>query len=174
MIVNLAVQHRSLVMLTAQIESLRTCWAELQPIFKVHHSELGLFQDKMPLAPQWQVYFEREQNGIIFLATMRSNGRIVAYQVTNVAPGFHYGYTLTATQDLLYVIPEMRDKGLVFPLFRLVRRELLRRGGKIWHCGFKTAKPLGLDRLLPILGFLPGDTYMAMWLDDPKQGNQGI
>lgn len=129
----------------------------------------------MSLDPQRQTYFEREQNGTIFLATMRANGFIVAYQVTNVAPGFHYSTTLTATQDLLYVIPEMRDKGLVFPLFRLVRRELLRRGVKIWHCGFKTAKPFGLDRLLPVLGFSPGDTYLAQWIgDDPQRENQDI
>lgn len=156
-------------MITAQIESIRACWPELQPIFKIHHAELGLFQDRMPLSPQWQAYFEREQNGTLFLGTMRWNGQIAAYQVTNVAPGFHYGFTLTATQDLVYVHPEMRDKGLAFPLFRLVRRELERRGVKIWHCGYKSAKPLGLDRLLPVLGFSPGDTYHAQWIgrDDP-------
>lgn len=118
----------------------------------------------MPLAPQMGLYFEREQRGELFLGTMRWNGRIAAYQITNVSPGFHYGFTLTGTQDLVYVDPEMRDKGLAFPLFRLVHRELVRRGVKLWHAGFKTSKPLGLDRLLPKLGFTPADTYLSKWI----------
>jgi hypothetical protein len=161
--------------LTAQIESIRACWDELQPLFKIHHAELGLFQDRMPLSPQRETYFERERNGTLFLATMRWNGKIAAYQVTIVAPGFHYGFTLTATQDLVYVHPEMRDKGLVFPLFRLVRRELKRRGVKIWHAGYKTSKPFMLDRVLPLLGFTPGDTYLANWIgDDPEPRDKDL
>jgi GNAT superfamily N-acetyltransferase len=156
-------------MITAQIESIRACWPELVTIFPIHHAELALFQDRMPLAPQHDEYFRREQNGQLFLATMRWDGRIAAYQITNVAPGFHYGSTLTATQDLVYVHPEMRHKGLAFPLFRLVRRELERRGVKIWHVGYKSAKPLGLDRLLPILGFTPGDTYLSRWIDNDNE-----
>lgn len=162
-------------MITAQLESIRVCWPELMEIFPIHHKELALFQDRMPLSPQRDVYFEREQNGNLFLATMRWNGRVAAYQITNVAPGFHYGQTLTATQDIVYVHPEMRDKGLAFPLFRVVRRELERRGVKIWHVGYKTSIPLGLDRLLPMLGFSPGDTYLARWLgNDHKREDQGI
>lgn len=153
-------------MITAQIESIAACWSELMEIFPIHHRELALFQDRMPLAPQREIYFERERNGILFLATMRWNGRIAAYQITNVAPGFHYGQTLTGTQDIVYVHPEMRDKGLAFPLFRCVRKELRRRGVKVWHSGYKTANPLGMDKLLPMFGFSPGDTYMAQWIGD--------
>ncbi len=159
------------IVLTAQIESVRACWPELMEIFPTHHAELALFQDRMPLAPQVDEYFRRESMGALFLATVRWNGRIAAYQITAVAPGFHYGKTLTATQDIVYVHPEMRDKGLAFPLFRLVKRELKRRGVDVWHVGYKSAKPLGLDRLLPILGFSPGDTYLCQWVgDDRKQG----
>ncbi len=148
-------------MITAQIESIRVCWPELMEIFPFHWRELALFQDTVPLAPQRDEYFRREQDGRLFLATVRWNGKIAAYQISNVAPGFHYGLTLTGTQDIIYVVPEMRDKGLAFPLFRLVEREMKRRGVHIWYAGWKTSNPIGMDRLLPKFGFIPADSYVA-------------
>lgn len=151
-------------MITAQIEPIIACWEELQPLFVRHHAELALFQDRMPLSPQAEVYFERERNGSLFLATIRWNGKIVGYQITFVAPGFHYSATLTGTQDIVWILPEVRDRGLAFPLFRAVRRELERRGVSLWNCGLKHGKPLGLDKLLPKLGFSPSDDYFSQWI----------
>ena len=151
-------------MITAQIESIAVCWEELQPLFKRHHAELALYQDRMPLSPQMQAYFERERNGTLFLATIRWDGKIVGYQITQVSPGFHYSTTLTGTQDIIWILPEVRDRGLAFPLFRLVKKELIRRGVSLWNCGWKHDKPLGLDKLLPKLGFTPSDSYSSQWI----------
>ena len=151
-------------MITAQIESIAACWDELQPLFRQHHAELALYQDRMPLSPQTEVYFERERNGSLFLATIRWDGRIVGYQITFLTPGFHYSTTLTGTQDILWIVPEVRDRGLAFPLFRIVEKELRRRGASLWNCGMKHDNPLGLDRLLPKLGFSPSDSYFSRWI----------
>lgn len=151
-------------MLTAQIESFTAAAAELAEIFPVHWQELALFKDRMPLAPQWQEYAKRERDGVLFLATVRWNGKLAGYYTAQVAPGFHYGSTLTGTHDLIYVAPEFRDKGLAFPLFRLVERELKRRGAKLWFSGYKVHNPLGMPQLLDRLGFVPADTYCAKWI----------
>lgn len=157
-------------MITAQIEPFEPCLPELLALWPLHWRELALFQDRIPLRPQVQEYLLRTRAGTMFLATVRWNGRMVGYFLCQVNPGMHYGETLTGTTDIYYIIPEARQRGLFLPLYRCVERELSRRGVKVFYCGWKTAKPLDMDRMLPLLGFIPADSYMAKWLprDDPK------
>lgn len=151
-------------MISAQIESFEAALPELLAIFPTHWAELALFRDRMPLSPQYREYIKRERAGVLFLATIRMNGRIVGYYTAQAAPGFHYESTFTATMDMVYVLPEVRDRGLALPLFRCVERELKRRGVQLWYSGFKTHNPLGMPRLLGLLGFRDADTYMARWI----------
>lgn len=153
-------------MLTAQIESFEKALPELQQCFPRHWEELALFKDHMPLFPQYQEYIRREREGILFLATLRWDGKIVGYYTVQVAPGFHYGTTLTGHMDMVYIVPELRDRGLGFPLFRCVERELRRRGVGPWYSGYKVHNPLGLPEFLTALGFQPADNYMVKWLGD--------
>lgn len=151
-------------MITAQVESFERAIPELQGIFPRHWSELALFKDRMPLRPQYDEYVRRERDGNLFLVTVRKNGQLVAYYTAQVAPGFHYGSTLTATMDMLYVVPDERGRGLAVPLFGTVERELRRRGVQLWHSGYKSHNPLGLPRLYEMLGFAPADVYVAKWM----------
>lgn len=151
-------------MITAQVESFERAMPELAAIFPRHWEELALFRDKMPLAPQFAEYIRRERAGQLFLVTVRVDGRIAAYYTAQVAPGFHYGATLTAHMDMMFVVPDQRERGLALPLFRKVEDELRRRGVQLWYSGYKAHKPNQLDRLLPRLGFQPADVYMVKWI----------
>lgn len=151
-------------MLTVQIESFAAAMPELVKIFPTHWEELALFKDRMPLAPQYEEYIAREMNGDLFLATVRWDGKIAGYYTAQCRPGFHYKETFTALQDMVYIVPEYRDLGLSLPLFRLVERELRRRGVQLWYAGYKTDKSLRLPELLSRIGFMPADTYMAKWI----------
>lgn len=153
-------------MITAQIEKFEDCLPELRVIFPRHWQELALFQDRMPLDPQYDEYVAREQAGRLLLVTVRKDGKIAGYYTAQIAPGFHYASTLTGTMDMMFIVPEERGRGLVMPLFRQVEKALRRRGVQLWYSGFKTATPLELDKLLPIMGFQPADTYMVRWLGD--------
>jgi GNAT superfamily N-acetyltransferase len=151
-------------MLTVQRERFADCALELAQLFPVHWEELALFKDRMPLAPQYAEYVAREERGQLFLIVARWDGKIVGYYVAQVAPGFHYERTLTAHQDIVYILPEVRDRGLSLPLFRAVERELKRRGVGPWYAGYKTTNPLGMPKLLDKLGFSPADTYVVKWI----------
>ena len=148
-------------MLTTQVESFRECIPEIKKIISTHHEELALLKDLMPLDPDWDEYVRRENVGRLFLTTVRRDGEIVAYYIAQVAPGFHYKSTFTGTQDICYVVPQLRNRGLAVPLFRQTERELRRRGVKVWYSGFKVHNPLGMPELLNALGFIPADTYMV-------------
>lgn len=151
-------------MITVQIDSFEECIPELRPLFQVHHVELGLYKDLMPLDPEYGEYVRREQEGSLFLTTARRNGTLVAYYVAIIRPGFHYHSTLTGTADIYYVVPEMRGRGLALPLFRHVEQELRRRGAQIWYSGGKVHNPLGTFKLHKLLGFRPADMYCVKWI----------
>lgn len=150
--------------LSTQVESFEQCAGELDAIFPFHWDELALFKNQMPLAPQWGEYVRREREGRLILATVRRNGSIVAYYIVQKAPGFHYEQTLTGTMDICYVMPEERGRGLALPLFRAVERELKRCGVQVWYSGYKSHNPLGMPKLLGVLGFQPADCYHAKWI----------
>lgn len=152
-------------MINAQVESFEHALPELLPLFPRHHAELGLFQDRMPLRPQFGEYVERERSGKLFLVTVRRDGAVAAYHTVQIAPGFHYGETLTGTSDMYYVVPEERGRGMVLPLFRQIERELRRRGVQVWYSGYKTHKPLGMPGVLDALGFISADTYKVRWFE---------
>ena len=151
-------------MITTQLDSFEQCMPELRQLFPLHHVELGLFKDQMPLDPDYVEYVRREREGSLFMVTVRRNGVIVAYYIAVVRPGFHYKSTLTGTADIYYVAPEFRGRGLVLPLFRYVQQELKRRGAQIWYSGNKVHNPLGADKLHKLLGFEPADIYYTKWL----------
>lgn len=153
-------------MITVQVESFEQALPELKPLFDVHWRDLALFQNRMPLSPQYDEYVRREREGRLMLVTVRRDGAVVAYYTAQIAPGFHYGTTLTAHMDMMYVVPEIKGRGLARPLMRCVERELRRRGVKVWYSGWKSHKPQGMDRLHELLEFEPADVYRVKWLGD--------
>lgn len=155
-------------MITAQVESFEAALPELRQIFPRHWAELALYQDVMPLDPQYDEYINRERGGRLLLVTVRTDGKISAYYTAMVAPGFHYTSTLTGHMDMLYVVPEQRGRGLAFPLFKLVEDELRRRGVQLWHSGYKAHNPLRLNEVYDVLNFGSGDHYRTKWIGAAK------
>lgn len=151
-------------MITASIETLDDCLEEMKPLFADHWKELGLFQDKMPLAPQYDIYYAREAAGQLVMPILRKGGKIIGYWPTFLAPGLHYGTTFTATMDILWIHPDHRGDGAGKQLFECLKKELERRGVKLWWAGSKNHKQI--EWFLKMLGFEPAETYFAMWLGE--------
>src|SRR5438105_80610 len=126
-------------MLTAQIERLAGGGLdEIKPLLPFHWEELGIFKPLMPLDPQYQAYLNRELNGELVYATLRVDGKLVGYWIAIVAPGFHYQSTLTATMDILWIMPQHRGQNAGKLLHGAMEQELKRRGVKLWWVGSKT------------------------------------
>lgn len=117
----------------------------------------------MPLRPQDHEYIARDRSGGLFLVTCRRNGELIGYYTCLVYNSLHYDIP-TATMDLIYMKIEHRHRGYAICMIKFVEKELIKRSIQIWYSGFKTHKPLGLDRALAHLGFIPADTYLAKWI----------
>lgn len=155
-------------MITAQIESFESRLDELKPMLPAHHAELGLFQDKMPLDPDYPTYFRAERAGELLFVTVRESGALVGYWISFIQPGLHYKTTLTNKMDIYWVHPDHRGHKAGFMLADLVKSESARRGVKIWYAGSKNHKPS--EWFFKRLGFEPCETYHVMWIGDDNAG----
>ena len=155
-------RRENLEMITAEIEEWLDVLPELKPMFPAHHRELALFQDRMPLNIQFGVYADRNIKGELVVAIVREDGKVIGYWVTFVAPGLHYGSTLTATMDVLWIKPENRGDGSGRMLAACLEKELKRRGVKVWWVGSKNHKEI--EGFYEHLGFKHEESYFARWI----------
>lgn len=153
-----------MVTVTAQVENLTETLEELKPHFPAHHAELGLWQDKMPLDPQYDIYLKHDEAGQALLVTLRADGKVVGYFVGFIAPGLHYQQTLTCKMDIVYIDPAYRSAGNGIALFETTKAALKRRGVKCWWVGSKNHKPI--EAFFRAFGFTFEESYFAMWLGD--------
>lgn len=142
-------------------------------MFDPHWQELALDQDKVPLDPQYEVYFERENLGKVLCVVLRERGKVVAYFVGFVAPGLHYKTCLTLTMDIFWLAPEYRDGDslsqleshmLAMQLFEAVRDEAKRRGVQRVFYGSKLHKDA--SQVFEELGMTEVERYYSQWLGD--------
>lgn len=153
-------------MLTSHVEPLMQQIEEMKALFPLHYHELALNTDKVPLAPQWNVYQAKEDAGQTVYVTLREEGQLLGYIVTFVAPGLHYETCLTAHMDILFVRPDRRDaaaKG-VFLMIDTLEKELRRRGVDRWFMGTKLHKDIGA--IFRRRGFEPVEMTYTKWLGD--------
>lgn len=153
-------------MLTAHRESFREGLAELAPVLPRHYEELSLhkFHDH-PLAPQFDVYFQREDAGQLMYITIRANGELAGYYIGFIAPGLHYKSCLTAHADIFYVVPEFRGGGGGDVLFNAVEKEIRRRGCSLWQAGEKIHLSQYTSALFRRHGLEPAETIYHKWLE---------
>ena len=151
-------------MISAQIETIIDTLDELKPYFPIHWKQLGLFQNKMPLDPDYDEYLRRDALGMWTLATVRDDGNLVGYVVFSVARGMHYKSTLVAIMDSIFLEDSTRGHGHGRLLGETALAELKRRGVGPVYGGSKNHK--GIEGFWRSLGMEPVETVLAMWIGD--------
>lgn len=151
--------------LTCHIENFEQGLEELKALLPAHYEELALNQDKVPLSPQFPVYFERERRGELLYVTMREAGELVGYFIGFIAPGLHYSTCLTCTLDIFYIRKDKRGSALPgVRLFRFVEKELKRRSVDRWFVGSKCKADA--SALFEFLDFQKVEVYYSKMLKE--------
>jgi GNAT superfamily N-acetyltransferase len=151
-------------MITCHVESFEQQLEELQLLLPLHYEELALNQDKVPLAPQYHVYIERERAGGLLFVTLRQAGELVGYFIGFIAPGLHYETCLTCTMDIFYVRKDKRKGSAGVRMFRFVEKQLRHRGVQRWFMGSKITADA--SALFKRIGATPVETYYSKWLGE--------
>lgn len=138
-------------MIKYQQESLVTVKEEARPLLEKHWEEIALNKDKIKLNPDWDIYADLEDAGILKIFTARSEGKLVGYFVALVKSHIHYRDHLFAQNDILFLDKDYR-KGFTGPkLIKFAERCLKEDGVSVVLVNSQKHKPF--DVLLKWLGY---------------------
>jgi GNAT superfamily N-acetyltransferase len=151
-------------MITILAESFEERLPELKPILPLHYEELALDQDKVPLAPNYDVYIERERHGQVMFMVARDKGELIGYFIGFVMPGLHYMTCLTLAMDIFYIHPAHRGNNTGRDLFKAVEAEAKRRGVQRMIVSSKVH--FSADWLFNRLGYTEIEHVYSNWIGD--------
>jgi GNAT superfamily N-acetyltransferase len=151
-------------MITLMLESFEERLPELMPLLPLHYEELALNKDKVPLAPQYEIYIQRERQGELMFMVARDAGELVGYFIGFVAPGLHYKTCMTLIMDIFYIHPDHRGGNTGFKMFTAVEAQAKKRGVQRMFVGSKCH--LDASWLFERLGYERCEVTYTHWLGD--------
>lgn len=121
-------------MSTIQRETFAEAAPGVEALIEAHWREVALYQDAIPLEPDWDRYAKADAAGKLVVVTAREAGVLIGYSVFILNEHLHYSSCLVASNDVIYLRPEKR--GIVGA--KLIKRseEILRGLGvrrMTWH-----------------------------------------
>ena len=147
-------------MKTYQRETVAHVMDEIKPLLEKHWEEIAHFKD-IPLDPDYSVYTQAEMFDKIRVFTVRCDSVLIGYAVFYIG-SLHYKSTKTATQDILFLLPEHR--GLTgCRLIEYCDNQLKSEGIEVVYQHVKVAHDFG--PLLRAMGYEEVDTIWAKRLD---------
>lgn len=150
-------------MITFAIEKFSDVYAEMFPLLEKHYDEISVHKERgFPLAPQVEVYKQREREGSLLMIIGRERGQIAAYLVAFVTPGLHYKTCLSCAVDIFFVTPDARGAMNGVKMLQFTKQVVEKRGVKRWTIGEKVAHPAA--RLFKRIGFQPVEVIHELWL----------
>ena len=122
-------------MIEFRSEPLDPMLSDAAALFELHYQELTLHKESVKLNPMLENYRQIERAGKIAVYTARDDGELVGYGVFFVAPHIHYGDTIVAMNDVLFLHPAHRKGSMGTRLIKFCEQQLRARGAhKIaWH-----------------------------------------
>lgn len=115
-------------MISIEREQLQDFYAESLPLLQAHWAEVANYQAERPLEPDLGKYAELEKLARLFCIIARSNGKLVGYSVWITDTHLHYKSSVMAANDVIYVVPEYRQRGLGIRLIKESERLLFAAG----------------------------------------------
>ena len=93
---------------TYNIERIDEARPELDALLIEHYREIALYQDKVPLAPNWASYYAMERAAQLVLVSARKEGVLVGYAAWLLKDHLHYQGHLVAMNDVIFLAKEHR------------------------------------------------------------------
>lgn len=138
-------------------------WDELLPLLDAHYREVAHFKD-IPLAPIRHQYEKIEELGLLKIFTARTtNGTLIGYAAFFVTPHMHYGSSVWANMDVLFLEPSKRGRGIAEALFEYAEGLLKTFGVQVVSQHMKAAHSYG--RMLERRGYELMDLIYVKRLD---------
>lgn len=117
----------------------------------MHYKEVAMYQDKIPLNPDYGKYYALEEVGILHIITVRDKEKLIGYFLSVITPNLHYSKNLFAVNDILYLDEDYRHLGVGQKMFNFAEAELSKKGVSVISIHMKTSLPF--DSLCKGMGY---------------------
>lgn len=115
--------------ITYQKEHLKDFIGEFSELLEPHMTEINVSQRLgFTFKPDYARYIKMQEAGVFVVVTCRDDKKLIGYTVFGVMPNIRYSDCKIAKEDLYYILPEYRGKGLGKKLF-VVTEEVLKEKG---------------------------------------------
>ena len=115
--------------MTFVLENYNHVIEELKPMLSDHYEEVAMYQDKIPLEPNYDDYKEMQKLKRLYLFTWREGSELVGYNIFLVGSHLHYKSNKFAWNDVVYVRPDYRHKGQTIEFFKFCEDFLKEEAG---------------------------------------------
>jgi GNAT superfamily N-acetyltransferase len=144
-------------------ESCSDVLGEIAPLLEAHWAEIAYYPD-IRVKVNYAAYFKFETHGVLRIYTIRVEGALVGYAIFQVNLNLHYGDSLQAQQDVLYLDPRYRQGRLGWRFIAWCDEQLRANGVQVVRHHQKLAHP-ALGKILHRLGYEPVDMLWTRRLD---------
>ena len=98
-------------MISYQKETVSSFLKDAYPLFDEHHKEVSERQDLIKHDLNVKQFQVMEDRSMLEILTVRDDGKLIGYHTWILFKALHFKSVLTASSDLLFILPEYR-KGL--------------------------------------------------------------
>ena len=124
-----------------QEESYYDIVAEITPIVYKHHEEVDLYQEHMKMDPDYEVYGNLADAGILKTFTLRNtDDQLIGYNFFCLQTNPHYKGTLWASNDIVYIDPAYRNTEHTMGFFLWCESQLRDSGAEVISYTMKVNK----------------------------------
>lgn len=150
---------------TFQVEDVAAVQREGLPLLDKHYDEIAQFKQVQKLDPDWPVYYRIEEQGKLWVMTLRRHGEMIGYIVMMLTNDMHYRKLMRATEDIHFILPEYR-KGLIG--YRMLAKTVQAMKAKGAHTvTFRTKAEANHGKLFERLGGVLHDMVYTIVTGDP-------
>lgn len=135
---------------------------EMLPLFVDHWREIATHKD-IPLKPVWEHYEKISAAGMLRIYTIRYNTHLKGYAVFTVVPNSHYGTSLQANNDIIFLDVALRGKLVGFRFIKYCDQQLKAEGVQRVIHHIKLAHNWG--KLLERQGYMAEEIIYSKRLD---------
>lgn len=143
-------------------EPFHSCIEEMSAKLVDQWKETEMYQDKMPLDPDWDMYGTMEQADLLRTYVVRDAGTLVGYAIYFLSTMPHHKGVRVADSDIVYLDPYYRGGTVATELYNYAETSLRAEGVDVIILRTKTKVPL--DTLAERLGYHEEEKSFAKWI----------
>lgn len=152
-------------MLTYQRETVGEVIEDIQALIVPHFDEVARYQDKISLDPIYANYYDLEEKGFLCIITARDKfNKLVGYTIYMMHEHMHYTDHVVANNDLSYLDPKYRHKGLASKMYAKAEETLKKLGCHQILIGMKTDATF--KKTMEDEGFEPYELLYSKYIGD--------